>query len=65
MRYDFVHDFKWFKEEPDVMQLCKKYLSELEKFVTEAESLMKKNQSFSSHNNLTKQQTFFHFLFVF
>lgn len=44
MRYDFVHDFKWFKEEPDVMQLCKKYLSELEKSVTEAESLVKKNE---------------------
>ena len=37
--YHFVHDFKWFNEIPDVMNLCKKYLGELEKFVSEAEHI--------------------------
>lgn len=36
--YSFVHNFKWFKENPDVMHLCKKYLDELEKFVAEVEN---------------------------
>jgi len=32
----------WFDENPDVMYLCKQYLDELEKFVSEAENMMKK-----------------------
>lgn len=31
---------KWFDETPDVMYLCKAYLDELEKFVTEGESMI-------------------------
>jgi hypothetical protein len=38
--YHFVHDFKWFNEIPDVMNICKKYLDELEKFVSEAEHIL-------------------------
>ena len=33
---------KWFDETPDVMYLCKAYLDELEKFATEAESMIEK-----------------------
>ena len=36
--YHFVHTFKWFNENPDVICLCKKYLDELEKFVVEYEN---------------------------
>jgi hypothetical protein len=39
--YHFVHNFKWFNENPDVMYLCKKYLDELEKFVVELEKKVK------------------------
>ena len=35
--YSFHELPEWFDENPDVMSLCKKYLDELEKFVTEAE----------------------------
>jgi len=44
IRYDFIHHFKWFKEKPDVMQLCKKYLNELEKFVAEVEKIIEENK---------------------
>jgi hypothetical protein len=40
--YSFVHDFKWFDENPDVVSLCKTYLDELEKFVAECENMIKK-----------------------
>jgi hypothetical protein len=44
VRYSF-HDLpKWFDENPDVMELCKAYLDELERFVTEAENVVKKGQ---------------------
>jgi len=36
--YSFLHSFKWFDENSDVMYLCKKYLDELERFVTEVEN---------------------------
>ena len=42
--YSFLHPFKWFDENPDVMNLCKRYLDELEKFVTEAENMIKKRK---------------------
>lgn len=32
----------WFDENPEVMYLCKRYLDELEKFVAEAENMIKK-----------------------
>jgi hypothetical protein len=32
----------WFDENPDVIYLCKRYLDELEEFVTEAENMIKK-----------------------
>jgi len=35
--YSFDELPEWFDENPDVMSLCKRYLDELEKFVTEAE----------------------------
>jgi hypothetical protein len=34
----FLHNFKWFNENPDVMYLCREYLNELEKFVIEVEN---------------------------
>lgn len=40
--YSFLHPFKWFDSNPDVMILCKKYLDELEKFVIEVENMIKK-----------------------
>lgn len=40
--YSFVHNFKWFDENPDVMHLCKQYLGELKKFVSEAEKMIKR-----------------------
>lgn len=40
--YHFINDFKWFNEIPDVMNLCKKYLDELEKFVSDAERISEK-----------------------
>jgi len=41
VEYSFSELPKWFDENPDVMYLCSKYLDELQKFVTEAENLMK------------------------
>jgi hypothetical protein len=38
--YCFVHDFKWFEENPEVMKLCKRYLDELEVFVSEVENIL-------------------------
>jgi hypothetical protein len=32
----------WFDENPDAIYLCKRYLDELEEFVTEAENMIKK-----------------------
>jgi hypothetical protein len=37
--YHFVHNSEWFNEIPDVVNLCKKYLDELENFVLEAEHI--------------------------
>ena len=42
--YSFVHNFKWFNENPDVISLCKEYLDELERFVTEAENQVKEKR---------------------
>lgn len=39
------HVPKGFDENPDVMYLCKRYLGELEKFVTEAENMIKKRRN--------------------
>lgn len=36
--YHFIHNFKWFNENPDVMYLCREYLNELETFVAEVEN---------------------------
>jgi hypothetical protein len=36
--YHFIHNCKWFTEDSGVMNLCKKYLDELEKFVVEYEN---------------------------
>lgn len=44
LRSSVVYFYKvpqWFDENPDVMYLCEKYLGELEKFVVEAENLVK------------------------
>jgi len=41
IEYSFSELPEWFDENPDVMYLCSKYLDELQKFVTEAENLMK------------------------
>jgi len=40
--YSFHELPEWFDENPDVMYLCKAYLEALEKFVTEAENMKKK-----------------------
>lgn len=42
--YSFVELPRWFDENPDVMSLCKKYLDELERFVTEAENVLKEKE---------------------
>lgn len=45
LRSSVVYFYKvpqWFDENTDVMYLCGKYLDELEKFVTEAENMIKK-----------------------
>lgn len=47
LRSSVVYFYKvpqWFDENPDVMYLCKKYLDELEKFVTEAENIIKRKE---------------------
>lgn len=41
VRYSFHELPEWFDDNPDVMRFCKKYLEELEKFVIEAESMIK------------------------
>lgn len=38
--YAFLHDFKWFDKSPDVMALCKEYLEELDRFVSEVENMV-------------------------
>lgn len=42
--YNFLHYFKWFDEDPDVMYLCKEYLDELERFVSEVENKIERNK---------------------
>jgi len=44
VNYSFHELPDWFDENPDVIYLCKRYLDELEKFVTEAESMVKKKE---------------------
>lgn len=40
--YAFLHNFRWFDENPDVMSLCTQYLGELDRFVSEMENMEKK-----------------------
>ena len=40
--YSFHELPRWFDENPNVMYLCERYLEELEKFVTEAENIIRK-----------------------
>jgi len=47
LRSSVVYFYKvpqWFDENPDVMYLCEKYLGALERFVSEAENMIKKKE---------------------
>lgn len=44
VKYSFGELPKWFDKNPDVMYLCEKYLGELERFVSEAENMIKKKE---------------------
>ena len=41
IKYSFSEIPEWLDKNSDVMYLCKLYLNELERFVSEAENLMK------------------------